>query len=443
MKTKHWQRNIVLLFLSVCGFFLLGTAKVESNFFGNSRELLSTNADYNPTAAWLHALPRRTLNGKSVSTSLFETSSSDYGSALLGFFIFSIFIGAVSLIVGILFCIFRHFDKCGGKDSRDSGYSTAERNLTKTFIIIFGLLQITLIGVGCYGNSQFEPGFTEFFNQASSEAQKQSDLIESIFPRLQNITARTSNVQAVGDFDNDGHITTDRVLAGKTYIVGNDIFRIAILGVSYALVAIVSILGGVAAIFNLPKVSMFAANLSFLTMFVVWVNFAVHFPASVAMSDVCYDVVVSPLEAKIEQRIADGGQYGGLDFVLHCPDYNSTLGTNAWANQLIIESIIKQDMAVNNTNGTITQNETMTYNFLEFQIEELANVQADTLFAGQCRWLLYVFAPLQTSLCGSTLTGLVIVWACSFVQSIFMIIFTFLAIMGYKRFSSQEDDGFF
>jgi len=349
----------------------------------------------------------------------------------------------VSLIVGILFCIFRHFDKCGGKDSRDSGYSTAERNLTKTFIIIFGLLQITLIGVGCYGNSQFEPGFTAFFNQASSEAQMQSNLITSVFPRLQNITARTSNVAAVADFDNDGHLTTDQALAGKTYIVGNDIFRLAILGVSYALVAIVSLMGAVAAIFNLPKVSMFAANLGFLTMFVVWVNFAVHFPASVAMSDVCYDVIVSPLEAKIEQRIADGGQYGGLDFVLHCPDYNNTLLTNAWANDLIIENIMLQDMAVNNTNGTVTENETLTYNLLELQIDELANIQADLLFAGQCRWLLYVFAPLQTSLCGSTLTGLVIVWASSFVQSLFLIFFILLAIMGYKRFSSQEDDGFF
>jgi len=188
---------------------------------------------------------------------------------------------------------------------------------------------------------------------------------------------------------------------------------------------------------------MFAANLTFLTMFVVWVNFAVHFPASVAMSDVCYDVVVSPLEAKIEQRIADGGKYGGLDFVLHCPDYNNTLLTNDWAIELINDTMTQQNNTLQQPNGTLTQNDTDIYNQLQSQIDELANIQADTLFAGQCRWLLYVFAPLQNSLCGSTLTGLVIVWACSFVQSIFLIFFTILAIMGFKRFSAQEDDGFF
>lgn len=117
---------------------------------------------------------------------------------------------------------------------------------------------------------------------------------------------------------------------------------------------------------------MVAGCLGFFAMFLVWFSFSVHFPISVIVADLCYDIEVVSLlswcllfflltpssffvflKYSINQRLIDrvnmNGTYGALDDIAHCTDFNNTLESIIYTKSLENQTLIAINQTTNAT----------------------------------------------------------------------------------------------
>jgi len=290
----------------------------------------------------------------------------------------------------------------------------------------------------------FAPGLANFFSSVEQETPAQVALLKSIEPRLVAITNRTNLKGYVAAMTGDGNATEDITNSAKSLIGDNDSARLSVLGITYGFIALAGLLGVIAAIGNIPRLSMGSAGLGFFAIFLCWINFSIHFPVSVMVSDLCYDLKVTTLDGIISNRTAAiRNPIAAINLVVHCPNVNNSIRTYGWAQQLINESMVSQNNIVILSGGNLTLNDSINYNLLENQINELGLIQQDVVFVRDCRWMEFVFDPVSDPICGDNLTGLVYIWASSFVHSILLIPFVILAIVGFKRFTKVDAGAFF
>jgi len=188
---------------------------------------------------------------------------------------------------------------------------------------------------------------------------------------------------------------------------------------------------------------MIMAYVSFFAIFGLWVNIAVHFPVSIAISDVCYDAIDYGIENRLNDRNNSLGQnYGVLSDIMDCASWNNSNRTYGYALELQQTAMSEQQAILNQS--VISANDSERYAQLQAQIEILEGVEVDSLYVRNCQWILTVLdQPITNEICGSRLNGIVIVWAASFVLSLLLIPYTVFGIMGYKRFGKPKDEGFF
>jgi len=451
-KTKKEQRSyrgltlILVSFLVFMLYFGFTEANEYTNSFGSGRKLLQTTGTVNGNADWLHSLPRKTLNGTVIEDpSVFLVEGLAYYSSLAGILIFTIAVGILAIFVGISFCCCRYFcDLCGGKEPRDSGYSKAERNVVKALLIIDVLLFVALIVIGCIGNAAFAPGLNNFFANVEAGTPDQAALLRSIEPRLLSVTNRTNLKGYVSALTGDANQTEASTESAKSVIGSNDAIRLSVLGITYGIIALAGLLGVIAAIANIPRLSMLAAGFGFFAFFLCWLNLAIHFPVSVMVSDLCYDIKVKTLDGIIQTRTDRiSNPDGAINLLIHCPNVNNSIRTYGWAQQLINESMVAQVALLTADGGNLTLNDSLEYNRLESQINFLAVIQQDVLFIRDCRWLEYTLNPIADDICDKYLNGLIYIWGVSVTHSLLLIPFIVLAIVGFKRFTKVDAGAFF
>jgi len=449
---KSWKQfKKVFFFTSFSLFILVGffgivifdPSNSDLEFNGGGRELLSKS----PSIHWLHKIPRNTLQAKSVEPSLFVADGSDYYSSLAAVAIVAFTIGFVSLIAAVSFCCCRYYlDLCGGIEAKESGYSVRERVLVKVFIFILAVFLMVIIIAGLIGNTQFDPGLKTFFDNLQNESEIQATIIESIQPRLLEVDYNQTMLKGfVAAVNYTASTTVQDGQKGRNYLTETDSGRLAILGLSFGCVIIAILTGCIAAIFNLPKLSMITAFLSFFGIFLLWINVALHLPVSMVVADVCYDTIDVTIQVRLAERITDQGtnySNSALDGICYCGGWDNLNKTYGYAEDLRLQ-YLEQQQGIENQ-SSISQNDIQTYYDLQSKIDILESVEEDSLYVRDCDWLLAVFDPVQDKMCGEQLSGIVLIWASSFVLSILLIPYTIFAIMGFKRFSRVVvDDGFF
>jgi len=276
-------------------------------------------------------------------------------------------------------------------------------------------------------------------NAVTPQAQIVSDLAVSIQPRLEQINANRTALRGFVPFvARIGGDTTDAAKNTKSYIAENNLWRVVLLGFTWTLVLVTCIMLVTASLTNIAKLSMMAAFVGFITMFMLWVTMALHFSLSMVLADFCYDIVEFPLEGRVQERAdSQGLNYGGMDDICSCP------GSNGW--KFVNETY---GFALELENDTMTQLKTTPQNSTEYvallnNIPLLQQIQADCVYLRDCRWILPALQPLGKNMCGKFLEGAVAVWATSFVIWLLMIPFVILGILGFKRFPVFVDEGFF
>jgi len=354
----------------------------------------------------------------------------------------------IGLIAGGCFCCCRYYlDLCGGLEPNPDGYSNRQRNILKLLLFINSAFIIAMILLGIVGNSNFAGAINLFVNQLDTEAQKEKTVIESIQPRLDQVNYNRTELRAFVDLVTSGGASTiQNSETGKTYLSDNELYRLLILGFTYAFALLAIVMGVVSAIFSQGRISIATAFLCFWCIFMFWFNISIHFTGSVLMADLCYDIVEVTIEVRLQERIdSQGKDYGGIDSILHCIDWTNTQRTYEWADELIGDATNSSLLILQKSiNGTATVNDTANYNKMQSDIMLLQGTELDILYVRDCRWLLPVFEPIQPQICGSQLSGIIIIWATSFVCSLLFIIQTVFQVMGLKRFpKSNSDTGFF
>jgi len=305
---------------------------------------------------------------------------------------------------------------------------------------------VILIILGIVGNSMFAPGINTLTSHVEEEAHKQSELLGSIEPRLQAINENRTNLRGyVAALSRGKTDTIDNSESGRQYVSDNDLYRLLILGFCYAFILVSVLLSLVAAIFNMSSPAMIAAFIGFFSIFMVWFVLAVHFPVSVVVADMCNDIVEFTIEARVEEIQMDQGSHyadSGMDDICWCPNWGHGNRTYFWAEELKQEAITRQEELLNATEP-LNSTEIAEFDRLQQQIATLEEIQVDTLYVRDCRWLLPSLNPLRDSVCSQNLSGAVLIWATAFVLSIMLIPWTIMNIMGFKRFPVFVDDGFF
>jgi len=298
--------------------------------------------------------------------------------------------------------------------------------------------------LGIIGNSLFAPGINVLATQVETEGQKESDLVKGIEPRLQAISENRTDLRGyVHALSHQYQETLDKSEAGRNYVANNDLYRLLILGFCYAIILVSILLTIIAAIFNMSTPAMISAFIGIFSFFMVWFVLAVHFPVSVLVSDFCNDVVQVTVEARVDELGKDQGEIystSGMNDLCFCASWHHANDTFYWAEELKQEAEQRQEQILNSTSPSNSSSE---YNMLTQEIQTLDLIQIDTLYVRDCRWLLPALNPLKNSVCGDNLSGVVLIWATSFVLSVFLIPWIIMNIMGFKRFPVFVDDGFF
>jgi len=430
------KNNIfLLLFLLIwtIGFLVVIDPKVvdqrQSNLFGK-RELLG----YNKNAEWLHDLPRNTLSGTKVQPTLFLASATDYYSSLAAMAFVPFAFGVLSGIVGIVYCCLR-FVCWKEEEEKGEEPNRTDRIRIVVIFIVFSLIFLAMIIIGLIGNSYFQPAMTNFFNSVYQESiteKARIDLFQPIFDSINyNLTQSMGFVAALNSY---GQITINSALNGKNDVGDNNIWRLVILGITYGVVGIIIILSNLGIILKNGKLSLAAGIIGFLAMFLTWINFGIHFPFSVVVADMCYDIEEYGIQQRLDDRLATNGtNYGGLNDLLACPSWRDSFLTYEYT--FVLENNIQIEI-----DGTSNETQISEY---QSQINLLTAIRPIAYNLTECEWIVDVLNPYGNLMCGNYLNGLVIIWASNFVIFVFLIPYTVFAIKGYRILDGKDRDGFF
>jgi len=160
-----------------------------------------------------------------------------------------------------------------------------------------------------------------------------------------------------------------------------------------------------------------AASAGALGMFFMWFVFALHFPISAVVSDMCYDISVYTIPKRLQDRVNNNGTFGGLNSITMCPSFVSSNDALT-----LVTTLINQYS--NPPNQTVLS----ILNITKIECEEVK----------MCDWLISAWEPLENDVCGKPFTGLVLIWVGCVINSILLIPLTVLSIIGSKRFQTTE-----
>jgi len=435
---KHARETSLHGLVPVAAMLIVGVVLLPTLWYDGSaqstyqkRSLLG----YTKDNEWLHNLPHQTIDGKDIEPSLFVSSTNDYVSSLWAIALVPMFVGVFAGLVGLCFCMFRwSFDLCGSVHPNRGGYSPKERRIVKIMVFVMGLLMLPMIVLCAVGNERFAPLIDNFVDNLQDRAQVQYDLIAPIYPALLEVNETETLRYEPADIVNAGaNNTLKNADNGESYIRDNNLYRLIIFGFVIGFLCLVVILGTAGAIFNVHGLSLFVGLFSFFVLFLVWVNISIHFSLSVVVADVCYDVYDYTIPRRMDDRYNDNGTYGGLNDFIRCVSFDNTQITIGLAQELMQQNI---DYLNSTTNSTLAAQYQYNIDLMNSTIYRLNDVL-------NCTWVETVFTPIQSEMCDKNLTGVIYVWASSFVLSILLIPMIILNIMGWKRFRRQDGGGFF
>eukprot|EP01114_Cavostelium_apophysatum_P019034 TRINITY_DN600_c0_g1_i1.p1 TRINITY_DN600_c0_g1~~TRINITY_DN600_c0_g1_i1.p1 ORF type:complete len:531 (-),score=145.93 TRINITY_DN600_c0_g1_i1:96-1688(-) len=277
---------------------------------------------------------RTTWSGKKVCKRLFGTDSDGnphyvlYAESISKGAAAGIVLCILSIIAFPIFCCGKFLCNCLGGRNRSKGICCGNRDDFEGYskkevwgIKIAVFLCMLGIGVaavvGFTGNSGMNEGLDTLTGTLL-------DTSHSIINRLDHIGERLSALP----YTQDVAETIDNAVAEAQDIVSQveDVdkqgdqynkYRSIALILSFALPLLLLVLGVIAALLNVGKLSLAAACFCFLCSMIIWLSFGVHNVVSVVMTDVCFEVNVY-LNDESEEGNGTGSPTQALQELIKC-----------------------------------------------------------------------------------------------------------------------------
>lgn len=364
---------------------------------GTSRNLLDSQSQ---TAGNLRSvngkIPRYNFQFQPVS-SQFNPTSMDYLQSI-GFMAAIIAVIAVLLLLfGIVFCVCRKCcNCCGGKVASEGcccmkrdydgepihrTYTTCERTWVRLGMIFVVASMAGIAVMGWVGNSEFSTAFGNIFDTVISALQStltQIQNLENSFTNLINLTSLLSvstgiNKSSFDSLNSAVNSIISTVQGMKTSALSYDSYRSIAINALLAFCVFVALFGALGALFGCGWPACILAVLGFLSAFLSWIAFAIHFPISVFLGDMCTTV-----DAYITERTAcennnnalaaqgkntvdctsptytPDGQY--LNQIIQCvsPSTSQTITIDQWQNMAILLAFRAQSSADYNATAPAT-----------------------------------------------------------------------------------------
>lgn len=237
-------------------------------------------------------------------------------TGLAGFILAIIF-----LITGVLFCLFRLCGCCGGCKAshglccgtpfnmeEGDGYTKAQWIIPTILLILCFILILACFIIGLVGNGQVTSSLTGFKDATIGEA---NDFINTLISVNSSLVALQLRSQAIAATDNNFNNTlpdlsqvvsqlSSAIQAGTTFtneannyanmVFQYDGYREKVMQGVYWTTLILTAAGVAGAIFGLGALSIILGIVGWLTMFINWVLFGIHYPIANLIADLCIAV---------------------------------------------------------------------------------------------------------------------------------------------------------
>jgi hypothetical protein len=439
-------------------------------------------------AEWVHDTSRANFAGDDVEASLFAATTEDYTNSLGVMATWTIVFGVVLMLFGCAGACVR-FIMTG---SNDEGASSTVQLAVRIALVVLPVCILIVMIIGIVGNSYMGPGQTFFREQLASEAEDNAQLYTTLVPAVDTTTLGV-NWRGSGRSFSATYLTLSKTLVegdgvgvedladeGVDLLARSETGRVVTFAIVWVFAAVGVLISCATAAFAKSELSQATALCSFLLVGCLATNIAGHFVINVVLSDMCFDIrqykgdeapkgVLARLNDRFiaeenERVTGEETPIPYVDVVIYdqwckCPNFNNTHNViSAVRDKLLNDTIVayNTDPAYNCSSCCsgldCTACGVATCTSLSNDIILINGTLLDTLtYLHRCEWVSRVFDNRLANsesecdgdecggLCGTVITGLVMIYVTSFVMGI---LFCILGCVGIYGDQALLDSGY-